>query len=95
MDTAFTGTFALAWNAFVAVWTVGALASGGLLFALFSAPFWLAGVQLAQGALGGALTRERFAVGPTRWRLGQQLAVLGSDGKKADFLDGKNEKVGS
>ncbi|GLC59967.1 hypothetical protein PLESTB_001559000 [Pleodorina starrii] len=92
MDTAFTGTFAIAWNAFVAVWTVGALASGGLLFALFSAPFWLAGAQLAKGALGGALTRERLAVGRKRWRLGQQLAVLGSDGK-ADFLDGKNERL--
>ncbi|GIL85278.1 hypothetical protein Vretimale_10750 [Volvox reticuliferus] len=92
MDTAFTGTFALAWNAFVAVWTVGALASGGLLFALFSAPFWLAGAQLARGALGGALTKERFAVGPNRWRLGQQLAVFGANGK-ADFLDGKNEKL--
>ncbi len=63
MDVAFTGSFALAWNAFVAVWTVSALASGGLLFALFSAPFWLAGAQLAKGALGGALMRERFAVG--------------------------------
>ncbi len=39
-DTAFTGVFAVAWNAFVAFWTVGALASGGILFALFSAPFW-------------------------------------------------------
>lgn len=29
----------------------------------------------------------------TRWRLGQQLAVLGGDGQ-ADFLEGKNEQVG-
>ncbi|KAG2424567.1 hypothetical protein HXX76_014447 [Chlamydomonas incerta] len=92
-DTAFTGVFAVAWNAFVAFWTVGALASGGLLFALFSAPFWFAGAQLAKGALGGALTRERFAVGPNKWRLGQQLAVFGQDGKSADFLDGQNERV--
>ena len=28
MDTAFTGAFAVAWNSFVAVWTVSALASG-------------------------------------------------------------------
>lgn len=28
MDTGFTGAFAVAWNAFVAVWTVSALASG-------------------------------------------------------------------
>ncbi|KXZ55099.1 hypothetical protein GPECTOR_3g253 [Gonium pectorale] len=91
-DTAFTGTFALAWNAFVAFWTVGALASGGLLFALFSAPFWFAGVQIARGAIGGALTRERLAVGRKRWRLAQQLALLGSEGQ-ADFLEGQNERL--
>ncbi|KAG2493916.1 hypothetical protein HYH03_007852 [Edaphochlamys debaryana] len=91
-DSAFTGAFAVAWNAFVAIWTFSALASGGILFALFSAPFWLAGAQLAKGALGGALTRERLAIGPRRWRLGQQLAVLG-DGGKADFLEGQNEKL--
>jgi hypothetical protein len=27
-DTMFTGAFAIAWNAFVAVWTAGALAGG-------------------------------------------------------------------
>lgn len=58
-----------------------AIASGGILFALFSAPFWFAGYQLAGQALGGALTRERFAVGRKRWRLaqvgaGQALAGL-------------------
>eukprot|EP00198_Chlamydomonas_reinhardtii_P000872 XP_001690207.1 predicted protein [Chlamydomonas reinhardtii] len=46
-----------------------------------------------RGALGGALTRERFAVGPNKWRLGQQLAVFGQDGKSADFLDGQNERL--
>jgi hypothetical protein len=48
-----------------------AIASGGILFALFSAPFWFAGYQLAGQALGGALTRERFAIGRKRWRLAQ------------------------
>ncbi|GFR48227.1 hypothetical protein Agub_g10088, partial [Astrephomene gubernaculifera] len=75
-DIALTGTFALAWNAFVAVWTVGAIASGGLLFAAFSAPFWVAGWQLAQGVLGGALMRERLGVGRRKWRLGRRLALL-------------------
>ncbi|MEW5312551.1 MAG: hypothetical protein WDW38_004178 [Sanguina aurantia] len=62
-DTLFTASFALAWNAFVAFWTFGALASGGILFALFSAPFWLAGVQLGRTALGGVLIQERLAIG--------------------------------
>lgn len=48
-----------------------AIASGGILFALFSAPFWFAGYQLAGQALGGALTHERFAVGRKHWRLAQ------------------------
>lgn len=48
-----------------------AIASGGILFALFSAPFWFAGYQLAGQALGGALTHERFAIGRKRWRLAQ------------------------
>eukprot|EP00775_Hariotina_reticulata_P004132 gene4130-4379_t len=71
-----TGLFALAWNAFVAFWTISAVASGGILFALFSAPFWFAGFQLASQAFGGALTRERFAIGRNKWRLGQELAVF-------------------
>eukprot|EP00879_Flechtneria_rotunda_P010283 GHRR01010750.1.p1 GENE.GHRR01010750.1~~GHRR01010750.1.p1 ORF type:complete len:629 (+),score=211.09 GHRR01010750.1:70-1956(+) len=80
-----TGLFALAWNAFVAFWTVSAIASGGILFALFSAPFWFAGVQLASQAFGGALMKERFALGRNRWRLSQELAVL--KGGKARFSD--------
>jgi hypothetical protein len=52
-----------------------AIASGGILFALFSAPFWFAGYQLAGQALGGALTHERFAIGRKRWRLAQVGAL--------------------
>ena len=40
------GAFAVAWNAFVAFWTVSAIASGGVLIALFSLPFWFAGALL-------------------------------------------------
>jgi hypothetical protein len=69
-----TGLFAVAWNAFVAFWTVSALAGGGILFALFSAPFWYAGVQLAGQALGGALLRERFAIGRQKFRIAQVRA---------------------
>lgn len=52
-----------------------AIASGGILFALFSAPFWFAGYQLAGQAIGGALTHERFAVGRKRWRLAQVCSM--------------------
>ena len=47
-NSAMSGGFAIAWNAFVATWTVGALASGGAFFALFSIPFWLAGGQMGK-----------------------------------------------
>jgi eukaryotic-like serine/threonine-protein kinase len=50
-SSAMSGGFALAWNAFVATWTMGALASGGAFFALFSIPFWLAGGQMTLGFL--------------------------------------------
>jgi hypothetical protein len=51
--------------------TISAIASGGILFALFSAPFWFAGYQLAGQAFAGALMHERFAVGRNKWRLAQ------------------------
>jgi hypothetical protein len=87
-----TGLFAVAWNAFVAFWTFSALASGGVLFALFSAPFWFAGVQLAGQAFGGALMHERFAIGRSKFRLSQELArfkdgaarFLGQGGRTAE-----------
>lgn len=78
------GLFAVVWNAFVAFWTMSALASGGLLFALFSAPFWFAGYQLASSSLSGALLKERFAIGKSKFRLSQELAML-QDGA-AKFL---------
>ena len=46
-----TGAFAVAWNGFVAFWTIGALASGGVLMGLFSLPFWAAGFSLARWVL--------------------------------------------
>ncbi|KDD74298.1 hypothetical protein H632_c1421p0 [Helicosporidium sp. ATCC 50920] len=38
--------FGVAWTAFTAFWTVSAWQGGGVLFALFSLPFWTAGVSL-------------------------------------------------
>ena len=66
------GAFALVWNAFVAFWTVSALAGGGLLFGLFSIPFWLAGGQLAKQALAGAF--KRWVV--RRYRTGTVVVLL-------------------
>ncbi len=57
---------------------------GGVIFALFSTPFWFAGVQLARQALGGFLLKERLAIGRSKFRVGQELALL-KEGK-VDFL---------
>ncbi len=42
----FTGLFAIAWNSFILIWTIGALSAPfpvNIPFALFSLPFWSAG----------------------------------------------------
>lgn len=75
-EQAYTGAFALAWNAFVAFWTVGALAGGGILFALFSLPFWFAGVSLGKTALAGSLIRENLDIGQQKWQLSQHLPFV-------------------
>ena len=80
--------FALAWNSFVAFWTVSALASGGgLLFAAFSIPFWLAGKTVATQAFdeifeATALEFDAFGFEFTRTATG-----LVSDGKKGEVAD--------
>ncbi len=75
-EQAYTGAFAIAWNAFVAFWTVGALAGGGILFALFSLPFWFAGVSLGKTALAGSLIRENLDIGQQKWSLSQHLPFV-------------------
>ena len=85
-----TGAFALAWNGFVAFWTISAVAGGGLLFGLFSLPFWAAGWDLAKRALGRRFIRERLVIGPTNWRVEQQLAFA-RDGR-ADWGEGGEGK---
>ncbi|GFH10437.1 protein kinase domain-containing protein, partial [Haematococcus lacustris] len=64
---------------------VGALAGGGVLFALFSAPFWFAGVKLGKQALGAALLRERLSLSRSTFSLSQELATLNSDKQQAQF----------
>ncbi|EFN53197.1 hypothetical protein CHLNCDRAFT_32227, partial [Chlorella variabilis] len=61
-DSIATGAFAIAWNSFVAFWTISAVAGGGLIFGLFSLPFWAAGYQLAKQAFGRQFIRERLVV---------------------------------
>lgn len=73
-DNLATGAFALAWNSFVAFWTISAVAGGGVLFGLFSLPFWAAGWQLAKQAFGRGFVRwVRRAVNAWRawfvWRM--------------------------
>lgn len=75
-EQAYSGAFAIAWNAFVAFWTVGALAGGGILFALFSLPFWFAGVSLGKSALAGSLIRENLDIAQQKWKLSQHLPFV-------------------
>ena len=61
--SAATGGFAVAWNSFVAFWTVSALAAGGgLLMAAFSIPFWFAGKQVASAAFAEIFEATRLEI---------------------------------
>lgn len=83
-STATQGAFAVLWNVSVGVWTAGALASAGPLFALFSLPFWWAGVSVSKAAVASALLRETLTVSSRDWALTQELARV--QGGAARFL---------
>eukprot|EP00892_Ulva_mutabilis_P000975 jgi/Ulvmu1/10879/UM007_0055.1 len=85
-NTATQGVFAVVWNVSVGLWTAGALAGAGPLFALFSVPFWWAGVSLSKAAVAGALLRETLTVSGQQWALTQELARV--QGGAARFLGG-------
>jgi hypothetical protein len=85
-STLSTGAFAVAWNSFVAFWTVGALTGGGVLFALFSIPFWFAGGSLVRQTLLGALLQETVRLDSKGWSVRQELAQL--SGGAARFVGG-------
>lgn len=90
-DTVATGAFAIAWNSFVAFWTFSAVAGGGLLFGLFSLPFWAAGIQLAKQAFGRQFIRERLLINLNSWKIEQQMAF--ARGGKAEWnADGRQSK---
>ncbi|MCO5599423.1 hypothetical protein L7F22_053526 [Adiantum nelumboides] len=55
-DVVGSGTFALAWNAFVMFWTRSAVVGGApLFFTMFSLPFWFVGVRLAKESLSSSV----------------------------------------
>ncbi|EFJ23166.1 hypothetical protein SELMODRAFT_442893 [Selaginella moellendorffii] len=65
-----TGTFALAWNSFLLLWTFGA----PLPFVFFSIPFWFVGYGLSKDALSALtvttfieLTKRYFSI---EWKVG-------------------------
>ncbi|MGM3305938.1 serine/threonine protein kinase [Anabaena sp. WFMT] len=52
----FLGFFAVAWNSFILIWTIGALSApfpANIPFALFSLPFWGVGFSMIYGILYG------------------------------------------
>lgn len=71
-----TGTFAIFWNAFVAFWTVNALAAGGAIFAAFSIPFWVAGAGLLKSSFGRQFIAEKIEINPVTWMLEKNVALF-------------------
>eukprot|EP00850_Spirogloea_muscicola_P004998 SM000022S07212 [mRNA] locus=s22:493953:499216:- [translate_table: standard] len=100
-ETALSGSFALAWNAFTAVWTTSAFAAGApLLFTAFSAPFWVVGVGLARSTLSNltvrtdiTITKDIFSI---EWAVGGGLWKHKIEGRAEDLnevmvkLEGKS-----
>jgi len=80
-ETVMAGSFALVWNAFVGVWTIGALGAGPL-FAAFSTPFWVAGYQLVVSGVLPAFEDAMMEIDPTKFRI--KSSVLGKD----KFIEG-------
>ena len=80
-DGAMTASFTAAWVGFVAFWTAGALSGGGLLFASFSLPFWVAGGRLMQQTKDELFARQRretVELGPARVKVRQEpVGLLG------------------
>lgn len=75
-DALGSGSFALAWNAFLMFWTSSAITGGApLFFTIFSLPFWFVGVRLAKESLSSFavsvdmhFTLSKFFI---QWRVGQ------------------------
>ncbi|MFE4107739.1 serine/threonine protein kinase [Almyronema epifaneia] len=76
-ETLTLGGFAIFWNGFVLLWTIGATwgaaSSGFWIFPLFSIPFWLVGFGMAAFVLNGLLGRTRLEINWKQFRLERQL----------------------
>jgi hypothetical protein len=60
------GGFSAFWLAFVAFWTVSAVAMGApIFFPLFSIPFWGVGLYLMHRTMNGIFGRSELVLGPT------------------------------
>ena len=80
--------FAVAWNSFVAFWTASALASGGgLIFAAFSIPFWLAGKEVATSAFDEIFEASRLEIDAFKFEFTRTATGLVSDGRDGDVQD--------
>ena len=71
------GTFAFAWNVFIAVWTLGALAGGGVLFASFSAPFWVAGASMTKAVVTPLAVQTRTVIGVEDFSVTYEVVLPG------------------
>ena len=97
-NSAATGEFAVAWNAFVAFWTASALASGGgLLMAAFSVPFWFAGKEVASAAFAEIFeaTRLELDAATSAYSLATTATGMRSSEKTGDLLDVRGAAIGA
>ena len=97
-NSAATGGFAVAWNAFVAFWTASALASGGgLLMAAFSVPFWFAGKEVASAAFAEIFeaTRLELDAATSAYSLATTATGMRSSEKTGDLLDVRGAAIGA
>jgi len=65
-DYAGQAAFAVVWLSIVASWTASAAVASAPIFALFSAPFWVAGVKMTKDLLP---TSTRLSIGTFAWEM--------------------------
>ncbi|MFS0517889.1 serine/threonine protein kinase [Nostoc sp. UIC 10607] len=72
----FTGLFAIVWNSFILFWTIGALSApfpANIPFALFSVPFWGAGLMMVYKFLFNLFGRICLRLNPKQIALSWEL----------------------
>ncbi|GAQ77759.1 Protein kinase superfamily protein [Klebsormidium nitens] len=95
-----TGTFALAWNGFIAFWTASAITGGApILFSLFSIPFWAVGFGLAKSALSGVSVKTTLDIGvqnfTIKWEVAGGLWSHTVEGRTDDLASAQVVMTGS